>query len=132
MKFGRPVLYAVMALMDVSGREPGQLWSSHQTVRGRRMSPQALFRVCGPLVWAGILVSRKGPHGGYRLARPLWDISLLEVVEFIDGPIRGGVPLAEDNGKTPLERQLGVVCVRLTEESRGRLREVRIVELAGQ
>src|SRR5256714_14483621 len=34
---------------------------------------------------AGILVAGTGPRGGYRLARPAADISVLEVVEAIDG-----------------------------------------------
>jgi Rrf2 family protein len=34
---------------------------------------------------AGILESTQGPKGGYRLARPATEITLLEVVEAIDG-----------------------------------------------
>jgi Rrf2 family protein len=34
---------------------------------------------------AGILVAGTGPRGGYRLARPPADVSVLEVVEAIDG-----------------------------------------------
>jgi Rrf2 family protein len=35
---------------------------------------------------AGIVESVTGPGGGYRLARPASEISMLEVVEAIDGP----------------------------------------------
>jgi Rrf2 family protein len=38
------------------------------------------------LTRAGILESVPGPKGGYRLARPAAQISMLEVVEAIDGP----------------------------------------------
>jgi Rrf2 family protein len=38
------------------------------------------------LVRAGILESVPGPRGGYRLARPAADISMLEVVEAVEGP----------------------------------------------
>ncbi len=34
---------------------------------------------------AGILVAGTGPRGGYRLARPPADVSLLDVVEAVDG-----------------------------------------------
>jgi Rrf2 family protein len=34
---------------------------------------------------AGILTAGKGPRGGYRLARPPADISVLDVVEVVDG-----------------------------------------------
>jgi Rrf2 family protein len=38
------------------------------------------------LTRAGVLVSVPGPNGGYRLARPPAAITVLEVVEAIDGP----------------------------------------------
>jgi len=37
---------------------------------------------------AGLLESRRGLHGGYRLARPANDISLLDVLSVIDGPVQ--------------------------------------------
>jgi Rrf2 family protein len=37
------------------------------------------------LARAGVLETVKGPRGGYRLARPATDITLLDVVEAIDG-----------------------------------------------
>jgi Rrf2 family protein len=37
------------------------------------------------LARAGVLETVKGPRGGYRLARPATDITVLDVVEAIDG-----------------------------------------------
>ena len=37
---------------------------------------------------AGLLESRRGLHGGYRLARPAAQISLLEMLSAIDGPVQ--------------------------------------------
>ncbi len=37
------------------------------------------------LVKAGVLVATTGPRGGYRLARPTSDITLLQIVEAVDG-----------------------------------------------
>jgi Rrf2 family protein len=36
---------------------------------------------------AGLLESRRGLHGGYRLARPTSEISLLDVLSAIEGPV---------------------------------------------
>jgi Rrf2 family transcriptional regulator, iron-sulfur cluster assembly transcription factor len=47
-------------------------------------------QVMGPLVRAGWVSSVPGPHGGYELARSLDTLTVLEVVELIDGPTDTG------------------------------------------
>lgn len=49
-----------------------------------------LFKVLQQLVRAGILDSVRGPHGGFCLARPSDKISMLDVVEAVEGPLSGG------------------------------------------
>jgi Rrf2 family protein len=44
-----------------------------------------LVRAFAPMVVAGILEIPAGPAGGYRLARPAGEVSLLEVVELVEG-----------------------------------------------
>jgi Rrf2 family protein len=44
-----------------------------------------LAKIFRQLVEGGILTSAKGPGGGFTLARPAHDISLLNVIEVIDG-----------------------------------------------
>jgi DNA-binding IscR family transcriptional regulator len=67
------------------------------------------------LVSAQVLLSVKGPSGGYRLARPAGKVTLLEVVEAVDGPIRGGAPLGPAGPDAGLRRRLDQVCVHLAE-----------------
>src|SRR5215212_2085905 len=38
---------------------------------------------------AGLVESRRGADGGYRLARPAADITLADVIRAIDGPLAG-------------------------------------------
>jgi Rrf2 family protein len=47
-----------------------------------------LSKVLQQLVRAGLLQSRRGPNGGYALTRPAAEISLLEVYEALEGPMR--------------------------------------------
>jgi Rrf2 family protein len=46
-----------------------------------------LSKILQNLARNGLLVSEQGTRGGYRLARPAHDISALEVIRTIDGPI---------------------------------------------
>ena len=47
-------------------------------------------QVVRPLVAAGWVESHRGPGGGYRLVTPLERITLLELIEAIEGPIDDG------------------------------------------
>ena len=46
-----------------------------------------LSKILQNLARAGLLVSEQGTHGGYRLARDPEEITALEVIRTIDGPI---------------------------------------------
>jgi len=45
-------------------------------------------QVLGHLVRAGLVASQAGQSGGYSLTRPAGDVSLLQVIEALEGPIR--------------------------------------------
>ena len=47
-----------------------------------------LSKVMQRLAKAGLLRAKRGPNGGYTLARPAAEISLLEIYETLEGPIR--------------------------------------------
>jgi len=79
-------------------------------------------------VSARILLSLKGPHGGYRLARKAGEISMLEVLEAVDGPIRGQAPGTED-GNGPLNYKLEAVCKEVAGQVREHFKKVPVSEL---
>jgi DNA-binding IscR family transcriptional regulator len=74
-------------------------------------------------VEAGVLKAAKGPSGGYRLAKAPSEVTLLEVVEAVDGPVRGEAPFA---GEPALQAKLGKVCAAAARETRGLLGRVRL------
>ena len=47
-----------------------------------------LSKVLQALVRSGLLVSKRGPNGGYVLTRPAGEVTLLDVYEALEGPIR--------------------------------------------
>lgn len=58
--------------------------------RGVGSTPGFVPHVLGPLVKRGWVRSDPGPTGGYSLAAPLASVSVLDVVEAIDGPTDAG------------------------------------------
>jgi hypothetical protein len=65
--------------------EVGNLTPSYVIARTIGSPEPRLMQILSALVKSDILHGNKGPNGGYRMARPLVDISLLEVIEAVDG-----------------------------------------------
>jgi Rrf2 family protein len=102
--------------------------ASHLIAQARGIPERFLLKVLKPLVQARVLLSIKGPNGGYRLARPASDISMLEILEAVDGPIRGQAPLSEE-GNGALNHKLENICKENAEYTRKHLEKIRITQL---
>ena len=83
-----------------------------------------------PLVAAHVLTSVKGPNGGYRLARPATDISVLEVLEAVEGPIRGLAPSDEPNH--PTTKKLEAICQQSADQIRRHFGKIKVADLNGR
>jgi Rrf2 family protein len=130
MKLTRASSYALHALVHMAQHSSDRPVASHQVAGARGIPEQHLLKLLKPLVAARVVLSSKGPGGGYRLARPARDISLLEVVEAIDGPVRGDAPPVGQGGAALLDRRLQGVCDEAAALARARLAKVTLAELA--
>jgi Rrf2 family protein len=130
MKFTRGSRYALQALMHLAREGGGGRLFSHAAARACGIPRKPLLGVLRPLVTAGVLRSLNGRHGGYRLARPAQDITLLEVIEAVDGPIRGDAPpVGAGKEGAALAKRLQEACDRAAELVRGRLAKVTLADL---
>src|SRR5262249_9673814 len=83
--------YALRAVVILVRQGASGYVPSHQLARAAGIGRKYLFKLTVLLGRAGLVQSWDGPTGGYRLARPSRDISLLEIVEAVDRPVRGDV-----------------------------------------
>lgn len=65
--------------------EPGDTASAAQLATYYDLPAPYLAKQLQALVRAGVLTATTGPRGGFRLARPAGDITLLQIVEAVDG-----------------------------------------------
>src|SRR5437660_284468 len=92
MKLSRASSYAVHALAFMASEGGNELVPAHVIAPDRGIPLLFLRKQLGQLESAGVLRSQRGPTGGYRLARAPATISLLEIIEAVDGPVRGEAP----------------------------------------
>lgn len=87
MKLSRTVEYAVQAMLQLAQHDRGTPVPCSKLAATGQMPERFLLQILRSLVTHGILSSTRGVDGGYALERPIDEISLLEVIEAIDGPL---------------------------------------------
>ena len=87
MEITRQADYAVRAVLELALRPEGACVLSADLSLAQNIPAAFLTKICARLAAVGICLTQRGTHGGIRLSRPAEQISLLEVVEAIDGPI---------------------------------------------
>jgi len=79
--------YAVLALAEL-GRSPGpDPVPIAELARRREVPVQFLEQLFATLRRAGVVRSQRGVKGGYRFAREPAQVTVLEIVELLDGPV---------------------------------------------
>ncbi|MGY0560857.1 MULTISPECIES: SUF system Fe-S cluster assembly regulator [unclassified Luteimonas] len=78
--------YATVVL-TVLAAQPETVLSAAELAERAGLETPTVSKVLKPLAQAGLVEGFRGAHGGYRLARAPRDISLLEIVEAMEGPI---------------------------------------------
>ena len=132
MKLTRASSYALHAVAFMAAQKHDRPVASHNIAQARGIPERFLLKVLKPLVSARVLHSIKGPNGGYRLAKPASEITMLDVVEAVDGPIRGAAPVNSDNPDSLLNRKLDKVCGDIADALRKHLGKVKITELGSR
>jgi Rrf2 family cysteine metabolism transcriptional repressor len=79
--------YAVVAMAELARSGDGGPIPIAQIAERRNMPVQFLEQLFSTLRRGGLLNSQRGVKGGYTLARPAEDITVLEVVQALDGKV---------------------------------------------
>ncbi len=88
MQITRQADYAVRAVLYLAKLGNSERAATSTVAQEQRIPPSFLAKIISQLSIAGLLHTSRGARGGVTLAREPKDISLLEVIEAIDGPIQ--------------------------------------------
>ena len=144
MKLTRATCYALHALAYMaSQKNVNKAVASHIVAQEKGIPKRFLLKVLKPLVTHNILSSVKGPKGGYRLARPASDITLLEIIEAgengrIIGKAEPPTPKPEDKAEfpnfkpeniMPLHKKLDNLCRQAADGVRKQFDKIKLSDL---
>jgi Rrf2 family protein len=79
--------YAIRAALELAASPDGS-WIKTEAVADRQSIPLPfLLNILAELRTAGLVQSRRGAEGGYRLALPADEVKIADVIRAIDGPL---------------------------------------------
>jgi Rrf2 family protein len=88
MQVSRKVDYALRAVIHLADEEAADRICSVSEIASRERIPrQFLEKIVQELIHKGLVRSRRGPRGGYVLARPADKMTFRDVIEAVEGPI---------------------------------------------
>jgi len=79
--------YAIRSMLYIASLPEGRVVLRSEVAETQNIPSSFMAKILRGLVRAGLLRSSRGVHGGFALAHPAADISLLDVVEAIEGPV---------------------------------------------
>ena len=101
MKVGRTTAYGLMATCYVAEHPEKNIVLSQEISKEYDIPIEYLLKILQQLVKGNILRSKRGPRGGFWLARPATKITMLQIIEAADGPMISYLNLAD---YTPREK----------------------------
>lgn len=132
MRLGRAAAYAVFATAHLAENANGTPIQGRDIAEACGVPSGHLLKILQQLVRAQILSSERGPAGGFVLRKPAEEITLLEIVEAIEGPISGDLLLrnmaaAKERARARLER----TCQEVANYAKTTLGHARIADFIG-
>lgn len=132
MRLGRASAYAVFASTHLAQHANGRPIQGREIAEACGVPTGHLLKILQQLVRAQILSSERGPSGGFSLRRAANEVTLLEIVEAIDGPINGDLSLRKvASEKEPARKRLEQACRDVAGSTRNILGKLRLSQIAG-
>ena len=95
MKISRSTGYALLAVGYIAQHEDQKIILSQDISKKYDIPLEYLLKILQQLVRVNVLRSKRGPRGGFSLARPPRKITMLQIIEAVDGPMISRLNLAE-------------------------------------
>lgn len=106
MKFSTKTRYGLRFMVSLGSHGNGDTTQLSDIAKDEGISEKYLSQIVIPLKSAGLIQSERGSKGGYRMGKPLGEITVREIVEVFEGSLYP-VDCIDD----PLSCDRGSLCV---------------------
>jgi len=95
MRISRSTGYGLLAAGYIARNQKKGIILSQSISKEYSIPLEYLLKILQQLVRANILRSKRGPRGGFILAKPANKVNMLEIIEAVDGPLTSQLNLDE-------------------------------------
>jgi Rrf2 family protein len=131
LRISRKIDYGLRAMIYLASISPEAVVPFREIARQMAVPEDFLAKILKTLVDHGLVRSTRGPHGGYALGRPSADISFLDVIEAVEGPVAVNVCL---DGEDNCDHSTACTMVHVWRQGQDRMldvyRQAKLAELA--
>ena len=110
MNFSKAVEYGLLAVVYVAKNSKDGLVKTSSISKEYGIPEFFLSKVMLQLVKANVLNGKKGPRGGYVLTRPAKEISMLEIIEAVGGPLERTMEINRYTKHSPFVVNIETTC----------------------
>lgn len=87
LRISRKIEYGMRAMVCLASARDGELMSFREVARRMDVPETFLAKILKTLVKRKLVSSTRGAHGGYALTKPAREITFLDVIEAVEGPV---------------------------------------------
>jgi Rrf2 family protein len=95
MRISRSTGYAILAVGYIAQNQKQGIVLSQSVSKKYNIPLEYLLKILQQLVRANVLRSKRGPRGGFNLAQPAKKITMLQIIEAVEGPMISQLNLME-------------------------------------
>jgi len=130
MRISRSTGYALLAVGYIAQNQQKEGIILSQSISKRYNIPlEYLLKILQQLVRANVLRSKRGPRGGFNLARPVKKITMLQIIEAVEGPMINYLNLAEQARGVKFAAKAEQVYEKAIAQARGIFEKTKLADL---
>jgi Rrf2 family protein len=125
LQISRKIDYGLRAMIFLASVADGAIVPFREVARAMQIPEDFLAKILKTLANGRLVTAVRGAHGGYRLAQPATEISFLDIIEAIEGPVQLNICLADPvKGKEPCGMSSSCTMHSVWREGQDRMLEV--------
>ena len=129
MGISRSTGYALLAVSYIARHNSGNITLSQDISKQYDIPLEYLLKILQQLVRANILSSKRGPHGGFSLAKSPKRITMLDIIEAIEGPMVSRISLSEQSSRMKFSVRVDKVCDKAIAQARAVFKKTKLSSL---